>query len=89
MQVSSVSYKARATFASAEGVMWTDVNRHIGVDISCLLCSFEVLERRVELIAKHCQVVVKFLTRNFRINLGSHNVGVSQYAAYTLDRHAL
>ena len=89
MQVSSVSYKARATFASAEGVMWTDVNRHIGVDISCLLYSFEVFERRVELIAKHCQVVVKFLTCDFCINLGGHNVRVSQYPAHTLDGHSL
>ena len=89
MQVSSVSYKARATFASAEGVMWTDVNRHIGVDISCLLCSFEVLERRVELIAKHCQVVVKFLTCDFCVNLGGHDVGVSQYPAHALNRHTL
>ena len=69
--------------------MWTDVNRHIGVDISCLLCSFEVLERRVELIAKHRQVVVKFLARDFGVNLGGYDVGVSQYTAYALDGHSL
>ena len=51
--------------------------------------SLDVFERCVELITKHRQVVVKFLACDFSINLGGHDIGVSQYTAYTLDGHSL
>ena len=50
--------------------------------------SLDVFERCVELIAEHRQVVVEFLACDAGINLGGHDIGVSQYTAHTLDRHS-
>ena len=51
--------------------------------------SLDVFERCVEFIAKHRQVVVEFLSCDAGVNLGGHDVRVSQYTAHALDGHAL
>ena len=53
----------------------------------CTLYHLNVFERCIELITKHRQVIVKFLTGYLRVNLGGHDVRVSQYTAYALDGH--
>ena len=55
----------------------------------CDLCHLKPFERCIEFVAKHRQVVIKFLARDFCVNLGGHNVRVSQYSAHTLDGHTL
>ena len=55
----------------------------------CNLCHLNVFERRVELIAEHRQVVVEFLACDFGVNLGGHDIGVSQDSTHALDGHAL
>ena len=51
--------------------------------------SLDVFERCVEFIAEHRQVIIEFLTRDFGVNLGGHDVRMSQYTAHALDGHAL
>ena len=54
----------------------------------CDLCHLKPFERCIEFVAKHRQVVIKFLACDFSINLGGHNIGVSQDSAHTLDGHS-
>ena len=54
----------------------------------CDLCHLKPFERCIEFVAEHCQVVVKFLACDFGVNLGGHDIGVSQYTTHALNRHS-
>ena len=55
----------------------------------CNLCHLNVFERRVELIAEHRQVVVEFLACDFGVNLGGHDIGVSQASTKIHTNHRI
>ena len=89
MQVSSVSNKAHATFASAVGMSKRAATVFYDFSVSCTLCHLYIFEGSIEFVAQHRQVVVEFLARYLGINLCRDDVRMSQYTAHALNGHSL